>query len=180
MNTDDVATAIDFFSSRGRPTPGQRCTAGADRRPHASSCSIRGTTHNPSPLPPPMPKTTMASLTMEWRKVSLINEPQFVQDDTFAYAPRYIDGVDGWIPLHRYADVSVDGFNSTRASRTPRVLSSTHSLTFTVPIVPENTPMVFEAKAIDSAGFAGTDSVIGRGQCAAAHSGRPGVSVEHA
>jgi hypothetical protein len=157
MNTDDVATAIDFFL---------RVEAHPDNAaPQVQIAGPRiivlnpGTTHTLTATATDA-EDDDASLTMEWRKVSLINEPQFVQDDTLAYAARYIDGVDGWIPLHRYADVSVDGFNSTRASRTPRVLSSIHSLTFTVPTVPENTPMVFEAKAIDSAGFAGTDSVM--------------------
>ncbi|MCC5850532.1 MAG: immunoglobulin domain-containing protein [Verrucomicrobia bacterium] len=101
-----------------------------------------------------------STLAVEWRKTSLPNEPQFLSNDQYAYAPRYIDGVDGWIALHRYADLQVDGFNSTRDGRSPRVLSTTHSLTFTVPDVDENTPMFIEARAIDSEGFVGTDSVM--------------------
>jgi hypothetical protein len=100
------------------------------------------------------------TLQIEWRKVSLPNEPQFVTNDTFSYMRRYQDGVEGWIPLHRYAEIQVDGFNNTRDGRTPRVLSTTDSLTFTVPTVTENTFVVIEVRAIDSSGFVGTDSVM--------------------
>lgn len=100
------------------------------------------------------------TLQLEWRKVSLPNEPQFVANDNFSYMRRYQDGVEGWIPLHRYAEIQVDGFNNTRDGRTPRVLSITDSLTFTVPTVTENTFVVIEVRAIDSSGFVGTDSVM--------------------
>lgn len=106
-----------------------------------------------------------ADLTYEWRQASVEDEHSFRDSDTFSYVPRYIDGVDGYFAMHLNAPIQPDGLSGDSNSFAPRlVIDDTLSYTFTTPTLDpnhnESTPIFLEFKAIDSAGFSQTDSVV--------------------
>lgn len=97
-------------------------------------------------------------LQLFWQQAS-VESHDFRSTDQHSYAARYIDGVDGWIPIHNNAAI--------RPSREPggvmgpgQILSRTDSFTFTAPTVDEDTPIWIEFRARDSHGFSQTDSVL--------------------
>ena len=97
-------------------------------------------------------------LQLFWQQAS-VESHDFRSTDQHSYAARYIDGVDGWIPIHNNAAI--------RPSREPggvmgpgQILSRTNSFPFTAPTVDEDTPVWIEFRARDSHGFSQTDSVL--------------------
>ncbi len=99
-------------------------------------------------------------LVYEWRQASMEDHNDFLINDQFSYVRRYIDGVDGYIAMHRNAAIQPDGLSSDDEFEPRAIISSTSSYTFTTPAVEESTPIFLEFKAIDSDGFAHTDSVL--------------------
>ncbi len=99
-----------------------------------------------------------ADLQLFWQQVS-VESHDFRSTDQHSYAARYIDGVDGWIPIHNNAAI--------RPSREPggamgpgQALSRTDSFSFTARSVDEDTPILIEFRATDPLGFTQTDSVL--------------------
>ncbi|MCC5806259.1 MAG: DNRLRE domain-containing protein [Opitutales bacterium] len=99
-----------------------------------------------------------ADLQLFWHQVS-VESHDFRSTDQHSYAARYIDGFDGWIPIHNNAAI--------RPSREPggsmgpgQALSRTDSFSFTARSVDEDTPILIEFRATDPLGFTQTDSVL--------------------